>query len=81
MLESEDTVRKKLLARVLTGADGETANAILSLGSEMTTYRLLVAVAKIDSHLSQGLLVIRYGVTATQAKKARCEVNKKTGAQ
>lgn len=78
MLESEDVVRARLLARVLTGADGDTARAILSLGEEMTTYRLLVAVAKIDTHLSQGLLVIKYGVSPIQAKKARCEVNKKT---
>ena len=77
MLENEDTVRRRLLARVLAGADDETARCIISMGSEMTVLRLLVAVAKLDGHLSMGLLVIKYGVTQLQAKKARNEANKK----
>jgi len=76
-MESEDTVKHRLLSRVLLGADTETAKVILSLGEEMTVKRLLVAVAKIDCHLSAGLLVIKYGVTQTQAKEARNEANKK----
>ena len=67
----ENAIRVKLLARVLAGADGETANTIMCLGKEMTTFRLLVAVARIDTHLSQGMLVIRYGVTSNQAKDAK----------
>jgi hypothetical protein len=77
MIESEDTVKHRLLQRVITGADTETAKVILSLGEEMTVKRLLVAVAKIDVHLSVGLLVIKYGVTRIQAKEARNEANKK----
>lgn len=77
MIENEDTVKHRLLQRVLTGADTETARVILSLGEEMTVKRLLVAVAKIDFHLSAGLLVIKYGVTQIQAKEARNEANKK----
>jgi hypothetical protein len=77
MLENEDIVRRRLLARVLAGADDETARCIMSMGSEMTVFRLLVAVARLDSHLSMGLLVIKYGVTQLQAKKARNEANKK----
>ena len=77
MLENEDTVRRRLLARVLAGADDETARCIMSMGSEMTVLRLLVAVAKLDGHLSMGLLVIKYGVTPAQAKKARNLANRK----
>lgn len=77
MMENEDTVKHRLLQRVITGADTETAKVILSLGQEMTVKRLLVAVAKIDVHLSVGLLVIKYGVTANQAKKARNLANRK----
>jgi hypothetical protein len=73
----ENAIRIKLLSRVLSGADPETAKLIMSMGSEMTLMRLLVAVSKIDPHLSVGLLVLRYGVTTTQAKKARNEANKK----
>lgn len=73
----ESTIKIKLLARVLAGADTETARLIMSMGSEMTLMRLLVAVSKIDPHLSVGLLVLRYGVTTNQAKKARNEANKK----
>lgn len=75
---SDFETRKKLLARILVGADESTAETILSLWSEMTTYRLLVAVAKIDPHQTQGLLVIKYGVSAAQAKKARIEAKKKS---
>jgi len=67
----ENTIRVKLLARVLAGADGKTANTIMCLGEEMTTFRLLVAVARIDTHMSQGMLVMRYGVTINQAKDAK----------
>lgn len=73
----EDEIRIRLLARVLTGADTETARCIMSLGEEMTLKRLLVAVAKLDPHLSRGLLVIKYGVTDEQARQARKEANKK----
>jgi hypothetical protein len=73
----ENSIRIKLLSRVLSGADPETAKHIMLLGQEMTVFRLLVAVAKIDPHLSRGLLVIKYGVTEEQAKQARREANKK----
>lgn len=76
-MENEDTVKHRLLARVLLGADTDAAKVIVSLGEEMTVKRLLVAVAKIDAHLSAGLLVIKYGVTQIQAKEARNEANKK----
>lgn len=75
--EKENHIRIKLLSRVLSGADPETARHIMMLGEEMTVYRLLVAVAKIDGHLSRGMLVIKYGVTDEQARKARTEANKK----
>lgn len=74
---SEEEIRIKLLKRILDGADEKTSTSILLLGSEMTTFRLLVAVATIDAHLSRGLLVIRYGVTEDQARKARTEANRK----
>lgn len=74
---TEEQIRIKLLQRILDGADEKTATSILLLGSEMTTFRLLVAVATIDAHLSRGLLVIRYGVTEDQARKARTEANRK----
>ncbi len=73
----ENAIRIKLLARVLAGADQETAKCIMSLGEEMTTFRLLVAVATIDTHLSQGMLVMKYGVSAEQAREARKKANKK----
>lgn len=74
---SEEEIRIKLLKRILDGADEKTSTSILLLGGEMTTFRLLVAVATIDAHLSRGLLVIRYGVTEDQARKARTEANRK----
>lgn len=77
MNQNQEEIKKKLLARVLIGADDETSRVILSLGEEMTIYRLLVVVAKIDSHLSRGLLVMKYGVTEEQARQARREANKK----
>lgn len=77
MIESEDIIKRRLLTRVLIGADDETAKLVMSMGAEMTLLRLLVAVAKIDPHLSVGLLVLRYGVTPLQAKKARNLANKK----
>jgi len=76
---TEQQIRIKLLQRVLNGADENTAASIMALGSEMTTFRLLVAVAKIDPHLSRGLLVIRYGVSDEQARKARTKANRELG--
>jgi hypothetical protein len=73
----ENAIRQKLLARVLAGSDGETANAIMALGDEATVFRLLVVVARLDSNLSRGLLVIKYGVSDSQAKKARSCANRK----
>lgn len=73
----ENAIKHKLLTRVLSGADEETAKSIMALGGELTVFRLLVVVAQLDSHLSRGLLVIRFGVTELQAKKARNEANKK----
>lgn len=74
---TEEQIRIKLLQRILDGSDEKTTTSILLLGSEMTTFKLLVAVATIDAHLSRGLLVIRYGVTEDQARKARTEANRK----
>lgn len=73
----ENEIKRKLLTRVMVGADDETCRLVMAMGSEMTLLRLLVAVAKIDPHLSVGLLVLRYGVTPLQAKKARNQANKK----
>jgi len=78
VLESDDTVKHRLLERVLKGADEQTAKAIVALGEEMTVYRLLVTVAKLEPQYSQGLLVMKYGVKPNQAKAARKEANKKS---
>ena len=76
MLDSEKLVRNRLLTRILIGADPKTADAILAMGDEMTISSLLNAVAKIDTHVSMGGLVIKYGVTQRQAKEARMKVTK-----
>ena len=73
----ENAIKHKLLTRVLSGADEETAKSIMALGGELTVFRLLVVVAQLDSHLSRGLLVIRFGVSDSQAKKARSYANRK----
>lgn len=77
MIENESTIRTRLLKRILSGADEQTALAIVALGDEATVFRLLVVVARLDCHLSRGLLSIRYGVSDAQAKKARNLANKK----
>jgi len=80
MLDSEKHIRNRLLSRILIGADTQTADAILAMGDEMTISSLLNAVAKIDTHISMGGLVIKYGVTERQAKEARMKVKKTNGA-